>query len=236
MKILVSDFDDSFYTKDYSIEEAVKKIKEFRNKGNKFILATGRSVTNLLKELSNYDPYIYDYLLCNDGSIIYDSNLSELFRDDLIHENRHGIVMMLNASDAVTKVTIDNGYDFLENPDSEGVRLIGTLNTEKRDEAVKLLNEVLDKYKDYTGYLSNYYMMILNNYMDKGYALNKLCELENLNKDDIYTLGDEVNDYQLVRDFKGYAVEGANKILDNVKTGTVKNIGELIDLIEKEDV
>ena len=236
MKILVSDFDDSFYTKDYSIEEAVKKIKEFRNKGNKFILATGRSVTNLLKELSNYDPYIYDYLLCNDGSIIYDSNLSELFRDDLIHENRHGIVMMLNASDAVTKVTIDNGYDFLENPDSEGVRLIGTLNTEKRDEAVKLLNEVLDKYKDYTGYLSNYYMMILNNYMDKGYALNKLCELENLNKDDIYTLGDEVNDYQLVRDFKGYAIEGANKILDKVKTGTVKNIGELIDLIEKEDV
>lgn len=236
MKILVSDFDDSFYTKDYSIEEAVKKIKEFRNKGNKFILATGRSVTNLLKELSNYDPYIYDYLLCNDGSIIYDSNLSELFRDDLIHENRHGIVMMLNASDAVTKVTIDNGYDFLENPDSEGVRLIGTLNTEKRDEAIKLLNEVLDKYKDYTGYLSNYYMMILNNYMDKGYALNKLCELENINKDDIYTLGDEVNDYQLLRDFKGYAVEGANKILDNVKTGTVKNIGELIDLIEKEDV
>ncbi len=236
MKILVSDFDDSFYTKDYSVEEAVKKVKEFRDNGNKFILATGRSVTSLLKELSNYDPYIYDYLLCNDGSIIYDSNLSELYREDLIHENRHGIVMMLNASDAVTKVTIDNGYDFLENPDSEGVRLIGTLNTEKRDEAIKLLNEVLDKYKDYTGYLSNYSMIILSNYMNKGYALNKLCELENINKEDIYTLGDEVNDYQLVKDFKGYAVEGANKKLDNVKTGTVKNIGELIDLIEKEDV
>ena len=235
MKILVSDFDDSFYTKDYSIEEAVKKIKEFRNKGNKFILATGRSVTNLLKELSNYDPYIYDYLLCNDGSIIYDSNLSELFRDDLIHENRHGIVMMLNASDAISKVTIDNGYDFLENPDSEGVRLVGTIEDSKRKEANELLNDVLDKYKDYTGYLSRHSMIILNNYMDKGYALNKLCELKDFNKDDIYTLGDEINDYQLVKDFKGYTVVGANKALDKVKNGTVNNIGELIDLIEKED-
>lgn len=236
MKILVSDFDNSFYTKDYSIDEAIMRIKEFRSKGNIFILATGRSVTNLLKELSNYDPYIYDYLLCNDGAIIYDDNLSELARNDLTHNNRHGIVMMLNASDSITKVTIDNGYDFLENPDAEGVRLVGTLDIDKKDKAQELLNDILDKYKEYTGYLSTYSMIILNNYMNKGYALNNLCELQGFNKDDIYTLGDEVNDYQLIRDYKGYAIEGSNKILDSVKTGNVKNIGELIDLIEKEDV
>lgn len=236
MKILVSDFDDSFYTEDFSIEDAVKKIKEFRKDGNLFILATGRNVTSLLKEISTYDPYIYDYLICNDGTIIYDNNLSELYRDDLIHENRHGIVMMLNASDSVTKVTIDNGYDFLENPDSEGVRIIGTLDIEKKEDAKKLLNEVLDKYKDYTGYLSNYSMIILNNYMDKGYALNKLCELKGFNKDDIYTLGNEINDYQLVKDYHGYVPVNHNKALDKINKGTVKNIGELIDLIKKEDV
>ena len=236
MKILVSDFDDSFYTKDYSIEEAIKKVKEFRSHGNLFIMATGRTVTSLLKEISTFDPYIYDYLICNDGTIIYDNNLSELYRDNLIHENRHGIVNMLNADSSISKVTIDNGYDFLENPDSEGVRLIGTLDIEKKDKAKELLNEVLDKYKDYTGYLSTYSMIIFNNYVDKGYALNKLCELKNFNKDDIYTFGDEVNDYQLVKDFKGYNPNKHNKILDKVSKGTFNNLGELIDYIEKEDV
>lgn len=235
MKILISDFDGCFYNEKWSIEDSIKKIKEFRSHGNLFIFATGRSVTSLLKEISNYDPYIYDYLICNDGSIIYDDNLSELYREDLIHENRHGIVMMLNAADSITKVTIDNGYDFLENPDSEGVRLIGTLDPEKRKEANELLNEVLEKYKDYSGYLSNRSMIILNNYVDKGFALNKLCELKGFNKDDIYTYGNEINDFQMIRDFNGYCPKDHNKSLDKVKKGTIDNIGDLIDLIEKED-
>ena len=40
MKILISDFDKTFYTENY--DNNIKLINEFVNAGNKFVIATGR--------------------------------------------------------------------------------------------------------------------------------------------------------------------------------------------------
>ena len=40
MKILISDFDKTFYTENY--DNNIKLINEFVNSGNKFVIATGR--------------------------------------------------------------------------------------------------------------------------------------------------------------------------------------------------
>ena len=49
MKILVSDFDNTFYTQ--KIEENVKLVNQFREKGNVFIIATGRPLYLLKSDL-----------------------------------------------------------------------------------------------------------------------------------------------------------------------------------------
>ena len=42
-KILVSDFDGTFYLKNVDINNNIKNVEKFRSQGNIFIIATGRS-------------------------------------------------------------------------------------------------------------------------------------------------------------------------------------------------
>ena len=42
-KILISDYDGTFYHSDIDIKKNIDKIDEFRTSGNLFVLATGRS-------------------------------------------------------------------------------------------------------------------------------------------------------------------------------------------------
>ena len=42
-KMLVSDYDQTFYLNDKDIIENINAVREFREKGNIFVIATGRS-------------------------------------------------------------------------------------------------------------------------------------------------------------------------------------------------
>ena len=52
MKILVSDFDKTFFTDE--IKENVELVSKFMEEGNKFIIATGRPLYLLKPELKKY--------------------------------------------------------------------------------------------------------------------------------------------------------------------------------------
>ncbi len=66
-KILVSDYDGTFYINEDDIKNNIKKVKEFRNKNNIFVIATGRSYYDFEKKLDKY-PFKYDYLILNHGA------------------------------------------------------------------------------------------------------------------------------------------------------------------------
>ena len=82
MNLLVSDFDGTYYLDDISILKNNLKIKEFRQKGNIFMLSSGRSFTSLKKMTEKYNIE-YDYLSCCDGSILYDNNDNIIIKYDL---------------------------------------------------------------------------------------------------------------------------------------------------------
>ncbi len=50
-KFLVSDYDGTFHTDDESIKNNIEKVKTFRNNGNIFAIATGRSFYDFTKLL-----------------------------------------------------------------------------------------------------------------------------------------------------------------------------------------
>ncbi len=77
MKILISDFDKTFYTENY--DNNIKLINEFVNAGNKFVIATGRSYTSIKKEINKYN-IPYNYLICNNGSVIFNE------QDEIIYK------------------------------------------------------------------------------------------------------------------------------------------------------
>ena len=67
MKVLVSDFDNTLFTDDYQLN--IKKINEFVDKGNLFIIATGRNYNQLKSDIKGKNIK-YSYLICEDGAKI----------------------------------------------------------------------------------------------------------------------------------------------------------------------
>lgn len=66
-KILASDYDNTFYVNDEDIELNKKAVKKFRDAGNLFIIATGRSYMDLQKKVNTYN-LVYDYAIIDHGA------------------------------------------------------------------------------------------------------------------------------------------------------------------------
>lgn len=77
-KLLVSDYDQTFYINDEDIEENKKLVERFRKKGNIFIIATGRSYLDFQDKVNKY-KLEYDYVIINHGATILDKNDNVLF-------------------------------------------------------------------------------------------------------------------------------------------------------------
>ena len=83
-KILVSDYDNTFFRDDKEIKENMLKVEEFRRKNNLFIIATGRSYYDFNRALKEYDIK-YDYLIINQGATILD-NKNNIIENHTIDE------------------------------------------------------------------------------------------------------------------------------------------------------
>ncbi len=73
-KFLISDYDGTFFIDDKSIKYNIEKVKEFRDKGNIFAIATGRSFYDFTKKLEEFDIE-YDYLIINHGVTLLDKTI-----------------------------------------------------------------------------------------------------------------------------------------------------------------
>lgn len=72
-KIIFSDYDGTLDTCENDITKNIEAIKKFRNNGNLFVIATGRSYLDLKRKLDLY-PIPFDYLIVNHGGVILDKN------------------------------------------------------------------------------------------------------------------------------------------------------------------
>ena len=82
MKILFSDYDGTLYIDGKVSAENVETIREWRAKGNLFAMASGRQHDNLHEVLTNAGVE-YDYLLCFNGSEIFDREGRCLYRSSI---------------------------------------------------------------------------------------------------------------------------------------------------------
>ena len=71
-KIIVSDYDQTFYINDEDIEKNKVAVSKFEEKGNIFIIATGRSFLDFKKKVDTYNIN-YNYAILNHGATIIDN-------------------------------------------------------------------------------------------------------------------------------------------------------------------
>lgn len=225
MKILVSDFDNTFYTAE--IEKNVALTNKFIEAGNIFIIATGRPLYLLKKDLEKY-KIDYSYLICNDGAVIFDKmdNLIECI--NIEYYTAIEIFNKLKRSNTFESVYIDSIYDFAE-LDCENYNGI-LAKPYDREEAADVIKEICNKYPLVQGYLSHNWLNILSIEASKGNAIEALMNQQGWDINNIYVVGDGDNDLSMTRFKNSYAVKNS-KLEFKKKCRNV--IGSFSELIKK---
>lgn len=228
MKVLVSDFDDTLFNEQYY--ENVEEINRFVDIGNCFIIATGRNVNQLKRDLAKVDLKFH-YLICNDGAIILDNDFNIIRRTDINSDVTLKILKELKKDSNIIEVLIDDGFNYFTDKIENTNAILGRYREPTK--AFERIENLMEKFPDIKGYLSYNWINIINKNTSKGEAIKYLAEKLNLNKNQIYTVGDGINDVSMNEMFKGYYMEGiSHPKLVSVSRGSVKSVKELIQLIK----
>ena len=193
MKLIVSDFDLTFFDSDY--DENIKLINNFVEKGNVFIIATGRSVIGLKKAIQNKNIN-FQYLICSDGSVILDDKFnilqSVVFEPKIINE----IIEKIENDENLKLMDIDKNND--------GISAVYAV-FHSLEYAKDVLDNILKHY-DVKGYVSTHGIKIINKNISKVSGIEYIKNIINIPDDDIYTIGDRINDFEMIDKYNGYLI------------------------------
>ena len=227
MKIIVSDFDNTFYTAEY--EKNIQLIKSFIEKGNKFIIATGRPIYLLKPDIEDYNLDC-SYIVCNDGGVIFDSEGKKIFEENIDKEVAKEVYELLSKDDNFEEVFIDTALNFSKDI-NDTFNAILALPKDKKI-AQKQIDELMEKYPSIQGYISHRWLNILNRNSSKGNAIKMLMNMNNWSYDDVITIGDNYNDVSMLENFNSFIIKGDKNIEDKAKY-VVNNFKEMLEIIDE---
>ena len=224
MKILASDFDDTiFYLNDPErIEKNVEAIKKFIKAGNIFIIITGRNYVYLKSDLNKYD-IPYTYLICEDGAKIF-NNVDYCLETVLLdRKDVEEIVPIIRRS--YWEYYLDDGYNKTDNYDDCVKIVIKCSDKELQQEIVNTIREKVPVHV----YASRFHINIINKSVNKEKAIKKLFNLEQLNYDDLRVIGDNDNDYEMLKEFDGAVIKEHHEKLDELHKKEYETLSDYIE-------
>lgn len=228
-KLLVSDYDDTLYTSNKNIYFNIIAIEKFRKNGNKFAIATGRDFKSINGVIQKY-KIPYDYLICNDGSIIFDNNNNIISAHYLNNSEVNDALYYLNhKKELFYKIAL---YNFVGQTldKKEILEIMGYIKFLKSVKTV--VNEMNEYFSTIKAYKFENYLFVKRP-QNKSDAIKELIEIKGINKEDVYTIGNAQNDYEMVKDYNGYNMLISSPKLYGNSKGTVTSVRQLIKKIDK---
>ena len=238
--ILFSDFDWtlSFPEDEAKTQANFEAIKEWRERGHQFCITTGRSYVSVTREKPQLIE-LCNYYIVDGGSILLSGS------DDIIEVFQFTPRIVLEITE-FSKHLPEVPIPFYYTPDSEGMSLktenvtkirLFFKNVELLDGAAELLGknfpvsaftcEAASSHKELAG--QNGFVEIIPREFGKSHAIGVLRRRENIPPEDIVTVRDGPNDYEMLRDYNGYAIKGSklNSLYQQLKTtDSVKSLVE----------
>lgn len=202
-KILASDYDGTFYLNNQNIIENIEKVKEFRTKGNVFVIATGNNYEKFIKTIKKYSIK-YDYLILDDGAVILknDGNIVYgSFIESYVVEEIYKKLKKQNYN-----VQLFDVWKKKKNYEENNITKI-SININDLNEAQKLTYEL---NKLYNNHIHAYTMIfddtniveIVSSNIDKRKAIEEISNLEHIENANTYFVGDGYNDIEAIKYFK----------------------------------
>lgn len=235
-KFLVSDFDGTFYINDENIQINIEKVKEFRNNGNIFAIATGRSFLDSMKDLKKFNIE-YDYLIINHGATLLDKNYQLIRNYPIDNKAKNDIKNEFNIIDD-ENTFVCKALESRTSINQDDITKIH-IRFSSKDEQFKSNNILNTKYKDY---IKSYPIMnsynsieIISSSTDKSIAINEIAKIENIKSSNIYTVGDSFNDIEMLETFSGFCMANSEEFVKSKIDKKVSSVAEIIDIIIGEN-
>ncbi len=244
MKIIASDFDGTLNHNGISAEDS-KAIAKFRAKGHKFGIVTGRDLEMalwVLYDLKRANTEI-DFLICCTGAIIL-SGEGEIIRVkkgkvtpefyNIVKKARELGAGSFNINNELTRAYMDTNGKIPYSLDK--IDEFTQLNMWFRSE---------DGAKEIEEYVTKNYSHMISAYRNGGSVdmpppnTSKVTGIYDytmgLDNPEIYTVGDNLNDIPMIKEFCGFAVSNAQPEVKAVARHQCNRICDMIDMILEED-
>ena len=223
MKLLITDYDNTLELH-YDFTDNISILKRNINAINKFMknnlvcIATGRHFDAIFKTLKE-NNIRFNYLCTNNGAELYDSSYNLLY------------CLPLKEQDLRILMKLENKV-FFRNPCNS--KLISSAN---------LYFDNLKDFKQTKEYLDN---NLTESFIEYKYpkikVINKKCnkldivkilqDIEKIADNNIYAIGDDVNDIKMIQCYNGYSLITAKKETKKVASKLYKELNQLIKEID----
>lgn len=224
MKILASDFDNTIYYLDDKERNKnnVDAIKRFVSQGNIFCIITGRNYSDL-KVLLNENDIPYSYLICEDGAKIF--NNMDYCIDTVLLDRKTIEILIPILEENNCDYYLDDGYNKTEYLEDVVKIVVNCTDEQEKERIVKIVKEQVDVHI----YASRFHVNIINKTVNKENALKKLFNLEELNINLLNVIGDNDNDYEMLKTFNGGVIKEHHEKLNDLNKPEYETLADYID-------
>lgn len=248
MKIIGSDYDGTLNHN--GIDEIKRQaIEDWRRAGNVFALVSGRHVHSV-RDLHVEQNFACDYFVGSNGAVILNANNEVVHADccdmdmlvplikylyelgcpvGLVHSV--DFFDVFPSEDSTRKLDRDNCLQFYTIDSLPAIPYYTQVSTWRPtlEEAAEVSAKVREKFGAYFNPMQNGLNIdIVRADVNKAKGLYRLMEILGATYDDVITVGDNVNDYDMIKEFRSYAMESGVQSIKDLADFTIPGVAELI--------
>ena len=243
MKILGSDYDGTLNFG--GIDDRKRQaIARWREAGNLFVLVSGRHSANV-RELHLEQDFPCDYFIGSNGAVIRNDN------NEVVHADCCDLRYLVPLIRYLFELGCPAGlvhaehdwfftYPSMEVADREPACTLETMPPvtfytqvttwmPTEEEAVAVAQKVRERFGQWFNPLQNGQSVdIVRADVNKARGLSRLMELVGTNHEDVITVGDNINDSDMIREFKSYAMANGVQAIKDLADFVTPGVAELI--------
>ena len=243
--IIFSDFDRTLFFADDELKTRTNldAIAKWRARGHQFCITTGRSAISVTRVMPTAEK-LCNYFIVDGGSIIL-SNTQEIL--DFLSFDPQTILSILNFSQKLPEPPTIFYYTISSENTTPTTKNVTKLrlwfeNIDTFPAITKQIRELFPVFAFHQPATSHYselakyrgFIEITPVECGKHNAIKRLQENLNIPTNEIITIGDDLNDYYMIRDFNGYAIHNSKLANDYPDLKSTDSLATIIkDILNK---
>lgn len=222
-KLLISDYDNTLKCDNFELfKENIQSIYNFIKNGNYFNISTARGYDSIKQEIDTYNISC-NFITCNNGSVIYDSSGNLLYANYIDKADL----------DYIKNVLYDYELHYLDDRGND-VSILNNIIDVSILSLFGINNAIKERLNQFQIDKRNLYIYLIKNKCTKLDGAKYIQRLLKISKNNIYSIGDSIDEKEMLINYNGYRVPTAYPCLYDENIKQISSVKELIYKIDKK--